>query len=387
MRSLLFICAASGLLAVTPPALADDEAVSEGVFAVAGTCVWSGQRRESALTTAFIAEIATNLVQSFATALQAAAAGRTRTNSATLVLDPERHECIQFVRGALSVTATQADTAAALVDYLRGTPDGAAALYANGVRLNSAPGLIIEVRLHTIREASDGRRLIVLEPSFIGYREPSFRQALRFWDGNERTFGLQLQLDQAPNAPAAIASGGQLQLGTRRPSHERLHIDMGNAGGEGIPSPGSSLAFQVQTGDLYNARVSVAESSSTSAFMTFWANVIAAPSVQSAAAGELQDALSEDRRDAAERNAYESYATRRSELGTLVNECPGANNQSARAWVMTERAKLVQAIRDYTNAAGDADVPTAAFPALSEEAGTAEIVAWCASTRDFLQQH
>jgi hypothetical protein len=121
--------------------------------------------------------------------------------------------------------------------------------------------------------------------------------------------------------------------------------------------------------------------------MTFWANVIAAPSVQAAAVDEVQDALSEERRDAAERGAYETYASRRSTLGALVNDCPTANTQAARAWVMTERAKLVQAIGGYTNAADDAEVPIDALPDLPTEAGTAEIVAWCASARDFLQQH
>ncbi|MBX3510869.1 MAG: hypothetical protein KF700_06675 [Hyphomonadaceae bacterium] len=386
MRRSLLICALSAALVASPAAAerAAEPAPSENVFAVAGACVWAPSRRENALGAAFISEAATSLVRSFAAALQAAAAGTTRVSSATLMLDPQRHECIQFVRGALSVTASEADTGAALRDYLPAAAhqDAAARLFANGVRLSGPPGLIAEVRLHTIRESAGGGRLVVMEPTFIGYREPSFRQMLRFWDGDERSFAFQLQMDEAPKAPAAIASGGQVQLGARRPSWERLHIDMGDA-----PSPGSSLAFEMKAGQLYNARVSVSESSSASAFMTFWANVIAAAPVQTAAAAALQDAVSEDRRDAADRTAYAAYATKRSELGALINACPLAANDAARAWVITDRAKLVQAIRAYASAAADAGVSLSSFPDLAPEAGVDEIVAWCAATRTFLHTH
>jgi hypothetical protein len=255
--------------------------VSESVFAVSGNCVWADNRRPegAALGAALVTQIVTQAVKSFATALTNAANGQTRQSVATLIIDAAHDNCIQFVRGAIDVTADDQTVLRALSAYGISL-EQAQQLRANGVRISTEPGLLVEARLHTMRLA-DSNRLVVLEPSFIGYSDPSFRQIFR---GNERTIALQLQVAQAPAAPGDAAAGGQIMLGRRTPhSHQALWFSLSQPRDRQIASPGASLAFQLDDRNLYNARVSVAESTSPSAFLQFWATVASAPDVQSAA--------------------------------------------------------------------------------------------------------
>lgn len=188
------------------------------------------------------------------------------------------------------MSATEEETREAL-ENLVGEQNAvhlAAALRANGARFSEPPELLVEARILPYRRVGETNRvLVVLEPTFIAYNSPSFQQRLRFWDHDERHFAMQLQLAAAPQAPTANAMGANVLLGSYRPGARvllanRQSLEFG---------PRASHVFELDITTLYNGRVSITESSSSSEFARFWATVVNAPAVQQAAINEINQAV------------------------------------------------------------------------------------------------
>ncbi len=391
MKQWLISCAISAALLGVPTGAAAQDFAANGSFAAAGRCIWSPRPRSTDAESAggvILGQVATQLVKSFATALADAAKGRTQASTAAVLIRPGT-ECIQFVRGSVDLTTNLSTLSGNLITWNYAADDTEATriaqtLLANGLPLSLRPALLVEARLRDVH-LTGADRIVVLDPSYIGYNDPSFTQPLRFWDGGGRTFAMQLQAVAAPSAPADNSAGGQVQLGRHSPrARVRLVPETWTR-----PSPRASYAFELKGNAIYNARVSVSESTTSSAFLQFWANVMSNSEVQTAVSREVNLVINDEARDAAQGAAATAYNTARTTLATLVSTCPVATAAQAdrETWVRTKRGDLIAAISGFNTAAGNTDPRRARITMFAEDAGPDAIIAWCDQARTFLLTH
>jgi len=375
----------------------------EGTYAGSGDCYWAPERREG-VGAIFLAQIATRAVSSFASMLSRDA-GRSEANAVANFTLRGNARCVQFIRGSLDLSmgpATEnpsADNVARVAAMLSrsgvGAEDHSAlarTLLRNGLPLAGTPSLIIEARLLRVERmievggqtSSTPTEYVVLDPTFIYYRDPLVSQPLRFWANDARSFAMQIQVAAAPASPGAQAAGSSAAVGRfERGDSRRLIPDSWSR----APTPRAVFGFSLETNRAYNARLSVTESTSESAFLKFWAEVVGAQPVQQALSGELNYALIPDARDRAEADAY---AAARVALVTSVNACPAASVAETErvTWIRTNRVVLSRAYATYADAAryaGYRGMPPE-FPSTADATGPT-IPNWCEEVRTYLNTH
>jgi hypothetical protein len=371
-----------------------------GAFAGAGKCHWAPTRRESA-GAVFLSQIAAQAVSSFAGWVAGNAQAQTQTSTANFILRGDA-TCVHFVRGALDlrlgppVQEPPDASVRRLQQVLEGAAVGASdygelarTLLQNGLPLADAPELIVEARLLRVYRPVEGgnptpTEFVVLDPTYIYYRDPLFSQPLRFWANDERVFAMQIQVAAAPDAPGAQAAGSTATIGAyeRGDISQLIPEEWAN-----VATPRSNFAFRLETNRSYNARVSVSESVSESAFLKFWAEVMGAPPVRQALTTELNYAINQDARDQAQADAY---AAARTTLVSSANNCPASSaDQSTRVtWIRTNRVILARAYDVYYEAArhaGYSGMP-GDFPSAASAEGD-EIPRWCEGVRTYLNAH
>lgn len=398
---IISFCVASALCFAAPAnAQIDDntrpplQTRTEGVYAGAGPCIYAPETQESAATP-LISGIVTQAVKSFATLLAEQAKARTESREATVRID-NTTACIQFVRGSLDLnllTVTQDEAARTLASRLveygiseRGSsPEDreilARTLIRNGLPLAGSPHLLVEARLVRIHlRPNDAAEHYVLDPTYIQYGRPIFSQWLRFWSGERRSFAMQVQVAEFPALPAANAPGSSAAVGRFQIGQTYRLIPDGLV----APTPRASSAFQLAGGKQYTARISVSETSSASAFLSFWAGVTGQQSVQTALVQEGTRVLDADARDTADQTAYN---TARTALVTLLNARPAASPaDAASAWVRLNRENLIRALAAYNDAA-DLAGREEYSPDIPASADVTAVFTWIDNARPYFETH